>query len=214
MLVLGKHGDGRGVLGVGAVRLVVGDDEPLQLRHQRQGHAEDRVEVEIAVGDVQDEDAVVLELAGIELQRLRRHQVHGDSVGGEGIDENEVEAAVGLLRHGEARVAHDHVKLGLAVGEEGEVGRLGGDVDDDGIDLEEAPALVLLGVAGDGAGAEPDDAEAALFARCVETTLHDLDRASERTVGVVVGAGRGVGDELAVLVADALRAVQRGSVGQ
>ena len=110
---------------------------------------------------MQHYDAIVLELGGIELQRLRRHQVHGNGVGGEGVDDEEIEALVGLLGEREARVADDDVGLGLAVGEEREVVRLGRDVDDHGIDLEKAPRLAFARVAGERAGAQADDAEAA-----------------------------------------------------
>ncbi len=104
--------------------------------------------------------------------------------------------------------------LRLAVGEEGEVLRLLGDVDDDRIDLEEAPLLVLARVAGERAGAEADDAEAAGLAFGVETRLHDLHRRRHGRARVIVGAGRDVGDDVARQVAEALRAVQRRAVRQ
>src|SRR4029079_2505890 len=93
-------------------------------------------------------------------------------------------------------------------------GRLGGDVDDHGIDLEEAPALVRFRVAGKGTGAEADDAEAPLLALRGEALLHNLNGARERARWIVVGRRRRIGGELAIVVADALRAVQRRAVRQ
>ena len=83
-----------------------------------------------------------------------------------------------------------------------------------GIDLEEAPRLVLARVAGERAGAEADDAETARLAVGVEARLHDLHRGGHRTARVVVGAGRHIGHDVAGEVAQALRAMQRRAVRQ
>ena len=103
-----------------------------------------------------------LHLVEIELDRLRRHQVHRHGIGGERIDDDQVEALIGLLGHGQPRVAEHDVGLGLAVREEGEIVRIAGDADHHRIDLEEAPGLALLGVAGERARPEPRHAVAAL----------------------------------------------------
>ena len=199
---------------VAPVRLVVEHDQPFELRDEPQRRAQHRIEVEIAVGDVQDQEPVVFQLGGVEAQRLRRQEMHRHRIGSEGIDDDQIEALVRLFRQRSPRVPDDDVGVGQAVGEKREVVGFGRDVDNGGIDFEIAPLLAFARKATERAGAQPDDSEPPALALGVEVVLRDAHGARERASRIVVGDGRRIGDEVAVLAADALRPVQGGAVGQ
>src|SRR5205807_677195 len=114
-------------------------------------------EVEITVGDVEGNQAVVLNAAPVNPHRFTRQKMDGNGVGAEGIDDEQAKAvaAFGQLQPG---VAQDDVALSQTGAEVSEL--LLGNALHGRIDLEEGPVLAGLLVAGQGAGAEADQADA------------------------------------------------------
>src|SRR5262249_32493455 len=106
---------------------------------------------------------------------------------------------------------HD-VGLPLAMAKETEVALVAGDADDDRVDLEEAPLLALLGMAGKRPGTEPNHAVAALC--LAEPLAHLGDGIGHRAAFIIVGRRRRIVDELSLRVPDALCAMQRGAMHQ
>src|SRR5690606_7278678 len=130
------------------------------------------------------------------------------------IDDDEVEAFRLLLRDRQPRIADHDVRLRLAVVQKAELLRRAGDLHHKRIDLEEAPMLTHLRVAGERAGAEPDDAEAALAAVPGEPLPHLADRERHGAFRMIVGRRSQVVLIDAAAVPDALGAMQSRTVGE
>ena len=129
--------------------------------HRQVGHH--RLEPQVAVGDVQREDAARPEHVEVEPQGLPGEQVDRDRVRAEGVHQDHV---VALLRpvpahrlQADARVAQLQPQARRAVARVrrvGEVARIEGHVAHEAIDLVEGDAIAGARVGREGAGAEPD----------------------------------------------------------
>ena len=78
--------------------------EPARLARQRLDHGR---EVEVAVRQVQGEHSARREVPVVEREGLARQEVHRDRAAREGVQDEHVEALVGLALEREARVAGD-----------------------------------------------------------------------------------------------------------
>ena len=114
----------------------------------------------------------------LEIEGLRGHEVDGDGVGTEGVDDDETVSVFGRARELEAGVAErDRDGRVRAVDQVGEVFGRARDGDDRGVDLVERPTLVCLRVGGGRARAEADDG--------------DVERRGARRVGPHAGLHSG-----------------------
>ncbi len=119
--------------------------------------ADNGLQAHVAVGDMDQQQPLRGKFAHIELDRLAGHEVHRHRIGAEGIDDQEVEAPIGLMRQKQPAVPEGDPGLRRALAKIAEAGlrRL----DDGRIDLEEGPRSPLACVTGDGSGAESDHAD-------------------------------------------------------
>ncbi len=157
-------------------------------RPARQPHAGGRgpFQLQVAVGQVQQHHPVGLDHPEVGADRLGGEQMGRHAVGGEGVDQQEIESVVRDLLQGLARVAerHRHLALGAAL-HEAELGRIEGDPHDQGIDLEELQGVGRPGEGGDRAGPQAHRAHA-------HGRMQGLDRADGRRDGrarTVIGRG-------------------------
>src|SRR5829696_7019114 len=104
------------------------------------GAGEDAGEVEVAVLDVDDEDAVAIELRQVKPDRFAGQEVRWDRIRGEGVKHDE-RLAAGLAGERDARVAEAHGHVGRAFGEGAEAAGVARDPQHRAVDLEEAPIL-------------------------------------------------------------------------
>jgi hypothetical protein len=134
--------------------LLVADFDDLEAEALGEAAGE-RVEVEVAVGDVEgDHSVVVAEVAEVELDGLDGDEVGGDRVAAEGVDDEHVVALGRLALEAEAGVAEGDGGLAGAVAQVGEEGGVaGGEGDDLGVDLIKTDPIAGERVGGDGAGA-------------------------------------------------------------
>src|SRR5205807_228959 len=95
----------------------------------------------------------------IQREGFAGQQMQRDAVGAEGVDDDQIVAMVGRVAQGQAGVAeHDPrvVAAGLQEMKETSVAR---QMFDRRVDLVKTPGLAGPGIAGELAGAEPDDAD-------------------------------------------------------
>ena len=118
--------------------------------------AEDRLEVEIAIAQMENEDTGLRELTPIDGQRLECQEMGWDGVGAEGVDEDEVVMVIRRLSQGEAAVAQDDFDAGRCVLQVGEVPGVASQACDVGVDLVEHPLFARAGICRHGARAETD----------------------------------------------------------
>ena len=123
------------------------------------GHARHhRDQVEEAIGDMERDDAVGLQVAQIRLERLARDEVHRNRVAREGVDREHVEALRRLALERETRVTQRGLGARGAVAEKAELAAR--DLDDVRVDVVEAVAVARAPVRGDGARAQADHPDA------------------------------------------------------
>ena len=206
----GEHGPGRAGGAVGGWRFVRPDHsfEPRVLGEI--GHH--RLQGEIAVREMEREEAAHLEHVEIETQGLAREQVHGDGVGAEGIDHDQIVVLPGPLLphrlHTDAGVAHLHAHGDAAGGrirQVGEVSAVEGDVANERIDLVEGDGVAGPRVRRQRTRAEADHGAAPRGAPPVQLREESPDGAFPRVVREGLAAPRGIA---------ALAAVQGGAVTQ
>src|SRR3546814_11341899 len=82
-------------------------------------------DLEETVGNVDQQDAVGLQHAGIDADRFPGQQVERDRVRRKAVDDQYVATPRRLLRQFEPRIAEDDRLARRAMGEEGELGRIG-----------------------------------------------------------------------------------------
>ena len=171
-----------------------------------------RLEAQVAVRDVEREDAARPQQVEVEAKRLAGEQVDRDRVGAERVHQDHV---VALLRpvaphrlHADARVAqlepHGHPAV-ARVGRVGEVGRVEGDVAHHPVDLVEGDAIARPRVRREGAGAEPDHRHV----HAARAPVQLREELADGALSLVVGEGLGAPGGL-----EALASVQRGAVAQ
>ena len=73
----------------------------IQLQGESSGH---RLQVEIAVGNVQGDDAARRQLLKVKLDGLFCDQMNRDGVGAKGVDDDDAETAIGLVLQGKAGI--------------------------------------------------------------------------------------------------------------
>src|SRR5258708_7092882 len=73
----------------------------------------ERLEVEVLAGDMEGQNSPGTQMPQIQLKSLRRQQVDWNGVTGECVYGDHVIILRRLLRHGEASVSHDDLKLGF-----------------------------------------------------------------------------------------------------
>ena len=166
------------------------------------GGAAGEDEVEVAVGDVDGDDAVAVAQVGeVEGEGLAGEQVGGDGVAAKGVEGEDVEALGRLALEVDAGVADRKLDVAEAVAQVGEEGGVaageGGDV---GVDLVAADGVAGGGVAGEGASAEADEAEVERLAALAPGMM--ADRKADGAARAIVGGGDagelGVGELQAV----------------
>ena len=84
---------------------------------------DDRVEVEVAVRDVDDDGAVRLEVTLVVVEGLEGQQVHRDGVAAEGVEYDDVVLLICFALHRQTGIAHHEFGLGLGVLQVGEGAR-------------------------------------------------------------------------------------------
>src|SRR5215813_1084496 len=114
-------------------------------------------EIEMTVADVEQDDAVVGELALVERERLASQEVQRDAVRAERIDNDRIVMIVLHFLYREPGVTEDHACVVAAAVEKIEIASR--NPFDFGIDLVKGPDLSRLRIAGEFAGAEPDHSD-------------------------------------------------------
>ena len=176
--------------------------------------AQHRVQVEVAVGGVQQHNAIGLELARYIFTASAVSMCTGiaSDVKASMMNRSKLSScSFAIVRRASPTTMS---MIGLALRNEREVLRVLGDLDHGRIDLEEPPRLAFPLVAGAGAGAQTDDAVAALLALCREHLAPLGDGLTHRAARIVVGGRRRIIHRLAVVVEETLGAVQRRAVDQ
>src|SRR5919112_921404 len=115
------------------------------------------LQVQVPVGDVHEQDPVLLKLVEVQVDGLPRHQVNGYRVRGEGVRHDDPVLLVGSFGQGEAGVAQYHFVLARTVAQVGEEALIARYVLDQGVYLVEGHLLSGLVVAGHGTRAQADD---------------------------------------------------------
>ena len=182
---------------VGSKRQVVADPTD-ETGVARQG-AQNGVEVDVAVRDVEGEDPSRSELVAVELQCFARQQMGGNGVSAEGVEDHDPELVRGRFVKPQSRVADDDLeRSGTGVLEEREIPWITGDPHDGRINLIKRPALVGLGVASKGAGAETGDRHARRSAMRAKHVEHLSNRPGAMEIRLRFPPQRGVEALLAV----------------
>ena len=97
--------------------------------------AKDGRELQVVVADVEGKRSSRRELAQVQRHCFPGHQVHGNGICAEGIDDDQVITVVGGVAQLEPRIAENNGRMGRALAEKGEVMRVRCDALDGGIDL-------------------------------------------------------------------------------
>ena len=122
------------------------------------------------------EDPARLQVLEIEIKRFSGHQVHGNGVAAEGIDDQNVEGIASgffeFLLEREPRVSLNDLDRSHAVRDEGEVASIAGDLDDRGINLVETEAVGLATIRRQGAHSQTHNAD---VERSSHRALHQRD---------------------------------------
>ena len=147
------------------------------------GGREDRQQIDEAIRDVDDDEAVGSELVSIGRDRLQCQQMGRYGVGAEGI-ENDERIVSGIVRQQQPAVAQANASVRLAILQKREVTGIARHPRHRRIDLVEGPRRAARSVAGDGAGAEADHGSA-LGAAVGEQRHH----VAERAAPVIVAGG-------------------------
>ena len=146
---------------------------------------DDRRQIEVLIGEVDEQHAAGLQPAHVELEGFAGQQMHRDGVGAEGIQHEQVVAGIGGVLEQEPSVPDGD---GDARGRLGQIWEQLGvlrDVDDDGIDLVEGVGIGRPAIRGERAHAEADEPDVERFVVGVQRTEH----LARGPAGVVV-AGR------------------------
>ena len=146
---------------LGSVR-IVGDVHRLhaELRGEALHH---RQQVDIAVGRLEDDHAIGLDVLHVERHRLACDEVHGDRVAGECVDAEKIVAPRRLPLEGQAAVAHHQLRFRSGIAQEGEL--VPRDVDHARADLVENQPVAWLHPCREHARAKADHADGEAAAR-------------------------------------------------
>ena len=125
-----------------------------QLRCQPSDH---RLEIQMAVGDVERNHPVGCDRPQVGLQRFKGQQMGRDGIGAERIDDQQAKRSVWLLQ-GQAAVPYNVHDRAFGIGRESEQGTILGKADHHRVDLVEGEGLARVEICGEGAGAETDHA--------------------------------------------------------
>ncbi len=162
---------------------------------------EHRRQIEVAVCQIRDDPTAWFQLFSIECERLAREQMHRHGVGTEGIENQEIERGIRLVRECALRVGDHHVKLARGrIAQEREQTSIPCHIDDGRVDLVEPPALPGPRVRGERADAQAGYADAGLFpvGPSVEDREDRADGAAPIEIGGRLSAPVGVKILLAV----------------
>ncbi len=182
--------------------IAIGAHPPHQARIVRQS-AENRLQFEEAVGDVDRQQAVIGQSVQIDLHRLAGDQMDRHRIGAEHVEHQQVEFSRWPMHQREPCIAQDDFHLREGIGQVGEVLRVSGNALDGRIDLVERDSLAGLAVGGDCPRPQPERTDVVQRS----PGLQRLEDLPQRSLAMVVGPR-----VVPLVPAEALAAVARRTV--
>lgn len=162
---------------------------------------QDLFEIEVAVGEVGEDEATGSQLGAIDVERLPGEQVDGHDIGAEGVDDDESVSMVGRVLDAPAGVTEDDLSgVCRGVRQVVEPALIVGDGGDGGVEFVENPAFAGQGIGCEGSDAQADDGDGGVtIAEEGPDHAEDVpDGALARVVGARFAAEVGVEGLLAV----------------